>query len=214
MEPKYGKIPEIKSGVVFSDPFYDGDVWCQYRASFSAQDWLMKMEASTEDGIVYFQLLLGRPTASRNVKAVEANDGNFRVSYPGIYDVKNVELGMDTACIYCGNMSNWKAFGESAALHTGTDGIFGDLMVFTCKGEDAPAGFLLMGALDETFGNEEDLFKHMIASFNGFEVSKAQYMEGISPDSLAYQLYAVSEAKSANVSRTLSKEDVPRVPER
>ena len=207
METKYAKIPEIKKGVVFSDPWYDASVWCQYRKSFSAKDWFMKLESKADDGYVSFQMLLGRPTASHGVKVTETRDGSFDIRYPGIYEVNQVELGMDTACIFCGNLENWKTYGESAALRTGTDGFFGDLMVITCKGETDPAGFLLMGSLDETFGSPEDIFNHMVSSFNGFEITREHYAEGISPASLAYQLSAAAEAKSAKVPQPPRKEN-------
>lgn len=214
METKYAKIPEIKKGVVFSDPWYDASVWCQYRKSFSAKNWFMKMDSSVEDGYVFFQMLLGRPTASHNITTAEDREGNLDIKYPSIYELKQVELGMDTACIFCGNQENWKTYGESAALHTGTDGFFGDLVVFTCKGEDDPAGFLLMGNLDETFGNAEDIFNHMVSSFNGFEISKEHYVEGISPNALAYQLCAAAEAKSANIPYQPRKDKSDQEPQR
>ena len=214
METKYAKIPEIKKGVVFSDPWYDASVWCQYRKAFSAKDWFMKMDSAVEDGYVSFQMLLGRPTVSHNFKVMEAYDGSFDIRYPGIYEVNQVELGMDTACIFCGNLENWKAYGESAALRTGTDGYFGDLMVITCKGDTEPAGFLLMGNLDETFGSPEHIFNHMVSSFNGLEISREHYAEGISPDSLAYQLCAAAEAKSAKLPQPPRKEKGDQEPQR
>ena len=205
MTTRYAKIPEIQKGVVFSDPWYDGDVWCQYRKAFSAKDWLMKMDSHIEDGCVYFEMKIGRPTVARGVNTSEREDGSVGIAYPGVYDLNQVELGMDTACIFCGNMENFKTFGESGALRTGTDGMFGDLMIFTCKGETEPNGFLLMGVLDEDFGNEEDIFKHMNASFNGQEITQELYAELTSPDSLGYQLCAAQEAKHANVAKPMQK---------
>lgn len=214
MATRYAKIPEIKEGVVFSDPWYEADVWCQYRQAFKAKDWLMQFTSRKEDGLVYFEMKLGRPTASRNVSLKDGEDGNYKISYPGYYDLKSVELGMDTACIFCGNMENWNTFGESGALRTGTDGMFGDLMVFTCKGEEEPAGFLLMGVLDDMFGNEEDIFKHLNASFNGQEISKEQYTELSAPAALRYQVYAAMEAGHARKAQAPTKEPTPDAPER
>lgn len=214
METKYARIPEIKKGVVFSDPWYKADVWCQYRKSFSAKDWVMELQSRVEDGYVYFQMKLGRPTASRGVNTSKRDDGSVGIAYPYIYNIDQVELGMDTACIYCGNMENWQKFGEAAAIRTGTDGMFGDLMVFTCRGETDPAGFLLMGVLDESFGNEEEIFKHLNASFNGQEITQELYSELCSQDSLSYQLCAAREAKHANVARFPQREDNEKEPER
>lgn len=202
---RFAKIPEIKKGVVFSDPWYGPDVWCQYRQPFHAKDWLMQLDSTTEDGILYFQLKLGRCTVAHGIQATDTKDGSFRIACPGRYTIKDVELGMDTACIFCGNMENWDTFGESGAIRTGTDGMFGDLMVFTCKGESDPAGFLLIGALDETFGREEDLFKHLTAAFNGQEITKALYQELSSPDSLQFQVCAAAELKHARSAETPQK---------
>lgn len=214
MATRYAKISKIEKGVVFSDPWYGADVWCQYRHAFSAKDWLMELNSRTEDGLVYFEMKLGRPTVSHGVALKEGEEGNYNISYPSKYDVKTVELGMDTACIFCGNMENWDQFGESGALRTGTDGMFGDLMVFTCKGEEEPAGFLLMGVLDEMFGGEEDIFKHLNASFNGQEITLELYAELTSPDSLAYQLCAAQEAKHAKVAKTTQKAKDTKEPDR
>ena len=174
----------------------------------------MQLSSRTEDGLVYFEMKLGRPTVSRNVALKDGEDGNYRISYPGYYDLKSVELGMDTACIFCGNMENWNTFGESGALRTGTDGMFGDLMVFTCKGENEPAGFLLMGVLDDMFGSEEDIFKHLNASFNGQEITKEQYTELSAPADLQYQMYAAMEASHARKAQAPAKEQQPDAPER
>lgn len=214
MATRYAIIPEIQKGVVFSDPWYKDDVWCQYRHAFQAKDWMMQLDAKTEDGTVYFQMKLGRPTACHGVKAIDTEEGGYRLLYPGIYQIQDVEIGMDTARIFCGTMENWDMFGESGALHTGTDGFFGDLMVFTCEGEDHPAGFLLMGVLDKDFGNEEEIFKHMNASFNGQEISQELYQKTVNPNSMQYKLHAAQELQHAKTARKQAKAAESPEPER
>lgn len=193
---RYAQIPIIPTGVVFSDPFYDESVWCQYRKDFRADNWLMKMDSKTEDGIISFTLTLGRSTVLSGVQAIEVEDG-IQINYPGRYNTENFQLGMDTACIYCGLKEHWVYFPNEAGLRTGTDGFFGDLTVFTCKGEEDPAGFLMTADLDATFMNEKLLFAHFVSSFNGKEITPEMYAGRINPNSLEVKLMESAELRHA-----------------
>ena len=117
MESKYAVIPSIKKGVVFSDPsFVDTDDG-QYRAAFSAKDWLLKMEIETDkDNYLVFRATIGRPTICQGVKITgEGEDLKFVI--PGRFHMEQFELGMDTPRIFCGSKENFDLFGEAAALY-------------------------------------------------------------------------------------------------
>lgn len=191
---QYGYIPKIEGGVVFSDPDHLGGIWCQYRKNFKDANWLMRMDTSLYDSYLNFNLYIGRPTM---MSATFLKEDGETVRCPAHYNVDQKEIGMDTAKIFVGSMKNFESFGESAALHTGTNGFFGDLMIFTCKGEDAPAGFLLMGGIDTTFADEKSLFRHMLSSFDGKEISREEYWAKTDLTSLAYKTLCSNELRSA-----------------
>lgn len=205
---KYAQIPQILNGVVFSDPWYDETVWCQYRKDFRDDNWLMKFESNAEDGFISFEMTLGRTTVLSGVKA-EVSEDELRLTHPSRYDVQSVDLGMDTACIFCGLKDQLEAFGREAAIHTGTDGIFGNLMVFTCKGESAPAGFYLVGGVEEIFMDENALFQHFLSSFNALEVTPEHFASRINPNALEVKLLASSEIRHAMESKGV-KPDQPQ----
>ena len=193
---KFGQIPIIHDGVVFSDPWYDETVWCQYRKEFTATDWFLKIDTKSENGFISIQMVLGRPTVLASVMTKEV-DGGLQINFPGRYEVKDVEIGMDTASIFCGTKEHWDNFAEEASIHTGTDGIFGDLMVFTCKGENDPAGFLLTAGLEENFMDEQELIEHFFSSFNAKEITPEMFQHRTSSKSLAYQMNLSAEVKHA-----------------
>lgn len=196
---KYAHIPFIEDGVVFSDPWYKEDVWCQYRKEFTDSNWLMKLKTTVdrEEDYMEFTLSLGRPTMMGTTRINEKPDKSLTLSYLSHYGVSNVEIGMDTAQIFCGSRKNWDLFKEEASLHTGTDGFFGDLMVLTCKGEDVPAGFVLMGGIDLTMADEEELFRHMVSGFDGQEITKEVFAEKTDLSSLANRLLMSNERRAA-----------------
>lgn len=194
---KYAQIPFIPNGVVFSDPHYNESVWCQYRKDFRADNWLMKMESKTEDKFISFVLTLGRSTVLSSVETKDTLDG-LQINYPARYDTQAVQLGMDTAKIFCGLQNAWETHSEEAAIRTGTDGLFGDLMVFTCKGEQDPSGFLLIAGVEEIFMDENELFRHLVSSFSGLEISKEQFTSRINPNALEVKLLTASEVRHAS----------------
>lgn len=98
---KYGQIPLIKEGVVFSDPSYDETVWCQYRKEFTAVDWFVKMKTESKDGFISIQMLLGRPTALASIMTQDTPEG-LQITFPARYEVRDVEIGMDSASMFCG----------------------------------------------------------------------------------------------------------------
>lgn len=210
---KYGQIALIEKGVVFSDPSYDEKVWCQYRKEFTDTDWLVKMETQSKDGFISIQMLLGRPTVMASVMTKETAEG-VEVNFPGRYELEQFEIGMDTASIFCGLMEYWDNFSQEGSIGTGTDGIFGDLMVVNCKGDDAPAGFLLLAGLDEIFMNENELIGHLFSCFNAKEITPEMFQHRTSSKSLAYQMLLSAEIQSAKDAGAVAKNTPQKEPER
>lgn len=202
---QYAFIPQINGGVAFSDPSYDDTVWCQYRKAFQASNWLMKAEMSRdEDNYINITLSCGRSTMMADTQVSNEADGSIQLTYPARYQSNETEIGMDTACIFVGNLDNFSSWGDSAAIDTGTDGLFGNLYEFTCKGERTPAGYVLLGAIDGAFINEEELFRSFVASFDGKEIDKSRYEALTDKDSLAFRVQLSTELRRANaaVSKT------------
>lgn len=207
---KYAHIPQIE-GVVFSDPAYDETVWCQYRKDFRASSWYLKMDTAREDDLILFKMSMGRCTMAADTNITMEED-TYQIAFPERYETDHAELGMDTAAMYCGSKKNWDMFSEEAALRTGTDGIFGNLFIFTCKGETDPVGFILTGAVDPLFIREDDLFASILSSFDGNEISKDQYLEATDRSNLTYRLLHSQEMQSAhpvNNKKTPGKEPGP-----
>lgn len=70
-------------------------------------------------------------------------------------------------------------------------------MVFTCQGENDPAGFLLTAGVEEIFLNEKELFDHFFSSFNAKEIEQEMFQFRTSSKSLAYRMVLSSEIQHA-----------------
>lgn len=64
---------------------------------------------------------------------------------------------------------------EEASIYTAADGLFGDLYIFTEKGEEDPEGFLFMGSIDGGITDEEELFRTIVAAFEGQEINRGRF---------------------------------------
>ena len=193
MSTQYAYIPEIKNGLVFSDPWYDESVWCQYRNDFAASNWIMKLDAKENNGYIDFELYIGRPTMVRTVHVKDDSVGSYSILHPSRYSVETKELGIDTAKIFIGRREEWDEFKEEAALYTGADGSFGSLEVFTCHGETAPAGYLLLASVDVSLIDQAELFTHLTSSFGGSKIDEKLYQKITDPTSLDYIVMDVNE---------------------
>lgn len=197
---KYGYIPFIEGGIAVTDPTYGPELQGQYRKEFTESNWLLRMETDTslveKSSILYFDLYIGRPTMMSRT-FLKGDGANMSLSSPDHYTVTGQEIGMDSHRIFVGSMKNFEQFGESAALNTGTDNLFGELMVLTCKGDETPAGFVLMGSIHSTFADEERLFRHMLSGFDGREIGWQEYMDKTDHTSLAYKTLLANELRSA-----------------
>ena len=54
----------------------------------------------------------------------------------------------------------------------------------TCKGEDEPAGFLLIGGVDPDITGEDKLFRTFTAGFGGHEIDRERFEKLTDPNSL------------------------------
>lgn len=214
---KFAHIQHLESGVAFSDPWYKEDVWCQYRKAFSDTNWFMKLESQLDEGkygSLHIHMFLGRPTVANSVRLERSEEG-ITVFAPMRYRLDQVELGIDSASMFCGSLKDLQQFGESAAFRTGGDGMFGDLFVFTLEGDDQPAGFALVCAFDPSFMTEQDFFNHVVSSFGGKELSEKQYLNGISPKNLGNRVLLANEIEQfAKQQGQNAKEKGSNTPER
>lgn len=206
---RYAEIPEIRGGIVFSDPSYDENVWCQYRKAFDAKNWLMKLDTHEEEGYIHFDLTLARRTLMTGLQVDRVGEYN-EISFPERFDHKQVEIGIDTACVYVGSMANLEV-GEEAAIYTGSDGLFGDLNVFTCIGEEDPAGFFISSAVDSNLTSDEYLFTLLTAALDGKEISRFRFDELTDRSNVSLLIDAAREDvmyKSAIKENTTSAKDL------
>ena len=173
---RYAEIPMLKGGVVFSDPFYGPEVWCQYRKKFHpSSSWVMRMESSCDDdGFAEFALFLGRRSTMSGLRVSEDGE-HMAICHYKHHNLETKEIGADTACVYIGSMYGFEQWGEVAAIKTGADGLFGELYVVTCEGEDEPAGFLFMGAIDTVVTDEDKLFRTVVSAFDGREINRERF---------------------------------------
>ncbi len=193
---RYAHIPEIKTGLVFSDPLYNETVWCQHRSQFQAKDWYMKLETSrNEDNYIDITLFLGRPSLMTQLTVEKNEDQEECISYPSYCKSNTIELGIDTAKIFVGTLDNFEDWAEEGAIRTGADGMFGGLLEFTCKHEDTPAGYVLLSELDSQITDEEDLFHTLLASFDAKELSAEIY--NVRTNSLGVKAMIAHEYKAA-----------------
>lgn len=194
---RYAEIPEIKTGIIFSDPSYGPDIWCQYRKEFAASGWGMKLKTlRDESDYIEMTLCVGRRTLLSGLSVEEA-DGQVSVSYPARFRTDHYEIGIDTAKVFVGTLSSFRQWGEEGSIYTGADGLFGDLQVFTCKGEEKPAGFLLTSAVDGSLTTEEELFQTLLSSFQGQEIDKSRFDEITDRNHLSVRLQASAELSHA-----------------
>ena len=126
------------------------------------------------------------------------------------------EIGIDTACVFVGSLDNFEKWGEEGSIYTAADGLFGELQVITCKGEDEPSGFLLMGAVDGAITNEEDMFRTVTAAFGGHEIDRERFEKITNPNDLEVRKELAKEIRHANALEQpgKSQEKGKRGPER
>ncbi len=204
---RFAEIPQV-NGIAFSDPSYGPDVWCQYRNDFRpSSGWVMKMESwRAPEGYVEFALSLGRRTTMSGLKVSDDGDRST-IHYYAHHQLEAKEIGIDTAQVYVGSLKNFEMWGGSASIYTAADGLFGELQVVTCKGEDEPSGFLLMGGIDPDITGEDDMFRTVMAAFDGHEIDRERFEKLIDPNSLEVRM---EFAKELHRAAALEQPEKPR----
>ncbi|MBQ9955186.1 MAG: hypothetical protein IJO87_07125 [Eggerthellaceae bacterium] len=195
---KYAEIPQVRGGVAFSDPDYSPDTWCCYQRAFNPSGgWIMKMEsARDEDGYVEFALTLGRRSMMSGLRVVENGEGAV-IRHLAHHQLEAKAIGCDTARVFVGSLDCFERWGEEASIYTAADGLFANLQVVTCKGEDEPAGFLLIGAIDGGITSEDELFRTIVSAFDGHEIDRSRFAKLVDPNSLEIRRELVKELRRA-----------------
>lgn len=205
---KFAEIPQVRGGVAFSDPSYSSDVWCCYQKAFNpSSGWVMKMESGpVPEGYVEFALFLGRRTTMSGLR-VSDNGEHTVIHHYAHHQLEAKEIGIDTACVFVGSLENFEKWGEEGSIYTGADGLFGELQVVACKGEDEPSGFLLMGGIDPDITDADDMFRTVVAAFDGHEIDRERFEKITDPNDLEVRKELAKEIRRANA---LEKPDKPQ----
>lgn len=166
-----GNIEQIKK-VIVSDPSYKEGVWCRYESNkFDPRaHWRVQMAVNevSGNGVDFAMLLTSNALIG---KGCVLNKDGCSFSHPERLDMKETDIGMDTACIALGvndvadeikaSINEWQ---PDCALKTLTDGIFGDVVEGSYKG----FVFLLYigGYLDKDTGySVKDIVQYLSSSF-------------------------------------------------
>lgn len=169
-----GKIKELEH-IIISDPSYDESVTCRYEAKkLNEKNWLIdidikpvieKYENFTMKGTEFFLFLC------KDKRFATLKD-NGTISYLKGINIKETEIGMDTACVAIGineNAQEIVKFREDwqpeCSLNTLTDGIFGTVKEGKIGNE---LSFIwLSGYLDEDAGySMEDIIDYLQYQLN------------------------------------------------
>lgn len=173
-----GQIEKINK-VVVSDPSYKEGVWCRYESDKvdNSGPWRVQMVvneyADNVDGYeikgIDFSLLLSSSLIFAKTCNLSKDGSSF--SHPKPLEMKETEIGMDTACIALGinevadeikaSIDKWQ---PDCALKTLTDGMFGNVI----EGSHEGVGYLLYisGYLDEDTGySVEDIVQYLTSAF-------------------------------------------------
>lgn len=179
-----GKINSLNH-IVISDPSYENGIWCRYENDkIDNQDWLVNLDiSSVEDKIgdynvkgIEFVLLL-----KQNEKDCDINEKGS-LSYSNDINIKDYEIGIDTACVAMGvndkakqiinSRDEWQ---PSCSIRTGSDGIFGE--VYEGKRNDKLSFLLITGYFEEDFINQKQLFDYLKEQFEIIDLIKDEEVE-------------------------------------
>ena len=176
-----GKIKELNH-IVISDPSYDKDVWCRYeKDNLKEKNWNVdidihptvdKIEDFTIKGTEFFLLL------SKDKRLSELRE-NGTIRYLSGLEIKETEIGMDTACVALG--INGKAdeiielrddWQPECSLNTLTDGLFGTVKEGILN-DNHTVFIWLSGYLDEDTGYSiEEIVDYLQYQLNIVDLEK------------------------------------------
>lgn len=198
---RYAEIPQIRKGVAFSDPSYDSSVWCCYQKEFNpSSGWVMRLETTRdEEGVVEFTLSLGRRTTMSGLSLTDDDGEGASFRYYKHQSIEDREIGIDSACVFVGSLQNFEDFGDAASIYTASDGLFGDLYIISCKGEEEPSGFLLVGGIDGDITGEDELFRTIVAGFDGHEIDQERFERLTDPNDIEIRKGLAKEIRLADI---------------
>ena len=175
-----GTIKELNK-IVVSDPSYGPDVSCRYENSLihDGKNWRVSIalneisEKHGYDGLtmdvegIDFSLMLNHPIFS----GCRLHPSGQSFSHPSKAVIMEYEIGMDTACVALGineiadeilaSQDEWQ---PGCALKTLTDGLFGNVVEVSVKGQ--PVVIFISGYLDADAGYSiEDILQYLSSTF-------------------------------------------------
>lgn len=177
-----GKIKELNH-IVVSDPTYESDVWCRYeKNNLNEKNWgididIYPVETPINNEIsakgTEFYLFL-----YKDKRICELKD-NGTISYFKGIELKETDIGMDTACVAIGINDKAKEINASQvdwkpefALNTLTDGIFGTVKEGIAKGNQT-VFIWISGYLDEDTGYTiDEIVDYLKEQLNNTELEK------------------------------------------
>ena len=177
-----GKINNLNH-IVVSDPSYKKGAWCRYEVDdLKEKDWIVNLDIShkTEpigDFVSYFgfSMLIKKDDDICNL----TKEG---ISYLKDINLKEYQIGMDTACVALGINDKAKEIIDSqdewqpnCSIRTGTDGFFGEVK----EGRDINSNLCFIfvsGFLDDEIGYEIDDLKDYLV--DQFEIKDLQKEKG------------------------------------
>lgn len=177
-----GKIKELNH-IVVSDPTYERNVWCRYeKNNLNERNWeididIYPVETPINDEIsvkgTEFYLFLYKDKRICKLK------DNGTISYFKGIELKETDIGMDTACVALGINDKAKEINDSQddwkpefALNTLTDGIFGTVKEGIAKGNQT-VFIWISGYLDEDTGyTMDEIIDYLKEQLNITELEK------------------------------------------
>lgn len=177
-----GRIKELNH-IVVSDPTYDKDVWCRYeKSNINEKNWgvdidIHPVETPINDeisikGTEFYVFLY------KDKKICELREEGTIRYFKGI-ELKETDIGMDTACVALGVNDKAKEINDSQddwkpefALNTLTDGIFGTVKEGVTKGNQTMF-IWISGYLDEDTGyTMDEIIEYLKEQLNIAELEK------------------------------------------
>ena len=174
-----GRIDNLNR-IVVSDPSYKKEIWCRYEIdNLNEKDWIVNLDINHkiekikdfDVGYIEFSILIKKDNDVCNL----TKEG---ISYLNDINLKEYQIGMDTACRALGINDKAKKIIQShdewqpsCSIRTGTDGYFGEVK----EGKDSNNNLCFLfisGCIDDDMNYEIDYIKDYLV--NQFEIKDFQ----------------------------------------